>query len=184
MFIFITARVRSTREGTVFTGVCLFTFRGPSSRQGGGEGGRGVLPCPRSRWGDPIAGVQVEGGYPVPGPGGGGVSHPVNGGTLSQVQGGMPQGTPIQDWMGYPPGPDLGWGTPNPELDGVSPWSRPGMGYPQSRTGWGTPPPIQDWMGTPHPIRRQSSIANTRYVAGGMPLEFTQEDFLVNTVNI
>ena len=46
-----TARVRSTREGTVFTGVCLSTFRGgtylPASRQGGahllrsGPGGGG-----------------------------------------------------------------------------------------------------------------------------------------------
>ena len=40
---------------------------------------------------------------------------------------------------------------------------------PSTRTGWGTPPP---------PIR-QSSIASTCYAAGGMPLAFTQEDFLV-----
>ena len=36
----------------------------------------------------------------------------------------------------------------------------------------GVPPP-------PAPIRRQISIVNTCYAAGGMPLAFTQEDFLV-----
>ena len=70
---------------------------------------------------------------------------------------------PLQDWMGTPLRPDLGWGTP------------------PSMTGWGTPlPPIQDWMGCPRPTRRQSSITSTCYVAGSMPLVFTQEDFLVN----
>ena len=60
--------------------------------------------------------------------------------------------------------PFLGWGVPWPGLDGGE--------YPS-----------QIWMlggtlGTPPPIR-QSSIASTCYVAGGMPLAFTQEDFLV-----
>ena len=59
-------------------------------------------------------------------------------------------GTPNQDWMGYPP-TRSGW------------W-----GYPPTRTGWVTPSPI-----------RQSSKATTCYVAGGVPLAFTQEDFLV-----
>ena len=60
-------------------------------------------------------------------------------------------GIPLQARMGgYPP----------PGLDGVP---------PLSRTGWGTP----------SPIGRQSSIASTCYTAGGMPLAFTQEDFLV-----
>ena len=44
---------------------------------------------------------------------------------------------------------------------------------PPTMTGWGTP--HHDWMGYP-PI---TSIASTCYVAGGMPLAFTQEDFLV-----
>ena len=41
-------------------------------------------------------------------------------------------------------------------------------------------PPCPGLDGVPHPpVRRQSSIASTYYVAGGMPLAFTQEDFLV-----
>ena len=48
-------------------------------------------------------------------------------------------------------------------------------GYP------GIPPrPGLDDRGTPPPIR-QSSIASTCYAAGGVPLAFTQEDFLVLT---
>ena len=53
-----------------------------------------------------------------------------------------------------------GWGLP-----GVPP-PRPEMGYPPDLR-WGTPPPIT-----------QSSIASTCYAAGGVPLVFTQEDFL------
>ena len=89
-FYFITAHVQRTRKGTVFTGVCLLTFRG------------GV--------------------------------------------------TPSQVWM-------VG-GTPG--LDGG--------GYPRSGLWGGT-------LGTP-PFR-QNSIVSTCYPAGGMPLAFTQEDFLV-----
>ena len=83
----------------------------------------------------------------------------------------------------------------HPGLDGVPPlgmyWGTPPIGtgweypppsgldeVPPFRTGWGTPP-IQDWIGTLSPIRRQSSVASTCYAAGGMPLAFTQEDFLV-----
>ena len=62
--------------------------------------------------------------------------------------------------MGYPP--DLGWGTPQPWMG----YPRgPGMGYPPN-LGWDTPPP--------------PGIGSTCYVAGGMPLAFTQEDFLVS----
>ena len=146
--------------------------------------------------GNPVLMMRVGGGTPsqvwtrgnpFPGQGGGGIPH-------SQVWMG---GIPSHVWMGmgYPiPGLDGGggipsmcqcvflvlfdrdpggqgvlWGTlPCPGLDGVPPvqdW----MGY------------VQDWMGypTPRPVRRQSSIANTCYAAGGMPLAFTQEDFLV-----
>ena len=60
--------------------------------------------------------------------------------------------------------------------------------HPRSRWGGGSTPsqvqtggtPVQDWMGYPPlSIRRQISIASTCYAAGGIPLAFTQEDFLV-----
>ena len=81
---------------------------------------------------------------------------------LSQVQMGYPillmGGTPIQDQdRGYP-GVSPGWG-----LDRVP--HQDWMGVPLSRTGWGNP--------------SQISIASTCYAAGGMPLAFKQEDFLV-----
>ena len=62
----------------------------------------------------------------------------------------------------------MGWGVPQPGLNG--------RGYPIPGVGV----PSQVWMvgGTQPPIR-QSSIASTCYAAGGMPLAFTQEDFLV-----
>ena len=70
------------------------------------------------------------------------------------------------DWMGYPPQ----WldGIPHPHHD----W----MGYPPppTMTGWGTPPPPPP----PPPWFDPTSIASTCYTAGGMPLAFTQEDFL------
>ena len=71
------------------------------------------------------------------------------------------------------------------------PRSRWGGGYPISgldggfpiQDWMGYPPPIQCWTGTPPPpSRRQSSIASTCYAAGGMPLAFTQEDFLVFSI--
>ena len=52
------------------------------------------------------------------------------------------------------------------------------MGVPPSGQ-WGVPH-VTDG-GTP-PIRRQSSRASTCYTAGGMPLAFTQENFLVFTL--
>ena len=68
-----------------------------------------------------------------------------------------------------------------------------GGGYPHPANGEGTPiwltgvltggldgvPPHQDWMGVHPPIRRKSSRPSTFYVAGGVHLAFTQEDFLV-----
>ena len=75
-------------------------------------------------------------------------------------------------------------GTPQPGLDGGG-YPIPGLeggGYPiPGLDGGGVP---QVWMGggstlgTPPPIR-QNSIASTCYPAVGMPLAFTQEDFLV-----
>ena len=53
----------------------------------------------------------------------------------------------------------MGGGTPFSGLDAA--------GGTQSRSG----------LGTPH---RQSSIASTCSASGGMPLKFTQEDFIVS----
>ena len=64
--------------------------------------------------------------------------------------------------MGYPPGPGMGYLPPDM-----------GWGTPQD-LGWGTTP--QTWDGVPP---RQVRIVNTCYAEGGMPLAFTQEDFLV-----
>ena len=91
------------------------------------------------------------GGYPISGLG--------RGGTPSQV-GGVPSprsgGYPVPGLGGYlVPGPG-GYPVPGPG------------GYPIPGLG-GTP-------GTPP---RQSSTASTCYAAGGVPLAFTQEDFLV-----
>ena len=99
---FITARVRSTTGGYVFTGVCLFNFRG---------------------------------GYPIP-------IHPYP----------------------YPSLSGRGGGVPDPALDG---------GGTPTLDGGGTP--------SPHPRVPPPGIASTcyGYAAGGVPLTFTQEDFLV-----
>ena len=94
--------------------------------------------------------VHILGGVPQSGLGGG--THPRSG------QGGT---HPRSGWGGYPI-PGLARGSPRPGT-GYSP--RPGMGYPPE-PGTGYPPPTWD-------------IASTCYVAGGMPLAFTQEDFLV-----
>ena len=91
--------------------------------------------------------------------------------------------TPSQVRMGGYPIPGLVWGVaPRPGLDGRggTPPARSGwwMGTPPAGSGWwgGTPPGL-DGVPPPTPIR-QSSIASTCYLAGGMPLAFTQEDFL------
>ena len=83
------------------------------------------------------------------------------------------------------PGLD-GGGVPRPGLDGG------GQGIPQSGLDGGGGYPSQVWMvgGVPQPGLdggrvpgvppiRQSSIASTCYPAGGPPLAFTQEDFLL-----
>ena len=101
----------------------------------------------------------------------------------------MVGGTPSQVWMvgGYLPTRSRWWGVPHPRS---ACWG----GTPPTRSGcWGIPPwPGLDgglvWMvggtwGTPPPPpMRQSSITSTCYAAGGMPLAFTQEDFLVSIV--
>ena len=65
-------------------------------------------------------------------------------------------------------------GTPRPGLDGGG---YPGYPRPGLVGGRGYPQPGLDGV-PPTPIR-QSSIASTCYPAGGMPLTFTQKDFLV-----
>ena len=81
-----------------------------------------------------------------------------SGGTPSQVcRGGVPH---LRSEVGGYPISGLG-GVPQSGLDGGYP------GYPPTLR-WGTPP-------------RQISIASTCYAVGGMPLAFTQEDFLVQT---
>ena len=106
-----------------------------------------------------------------------------------------PRGDPI---LGSTPARSGWWGVPHPRgypsqvlmvggTQGILPPSRPGLGTFHS-LGWGTPQPgmgypsAQTWDGVPPPTR-QSSIAITCYAAGGMPLAFTQEDFLVFSSN-
>ena len=85
------------REGTVFTGVCLFTFRAGVPHPA--DGGRG---------GNPIPGPG-RGRYPIPGPDGG---YPVSGG-----------GCPIPglDREVYPTQVHIGGGCSIPGLDGGYP---------------------------------------------------------------
>ena len=88
-------------------------------------------------------------------------------------------GYPIPGPGGVPHLADGEEGTPSQ----VSRWG----GISCSRSRWGVPnpagldgvPPCPGLDRVP-PIRRQSSLASTCYVEGGMPLTFTQEDFLVH----
>ena len=154
------------------------------------EGGGGT---PSQVWpggGDTPSQVWL-GGYPIPGlDRGGTLGTPLPSwlGTGSPWPGmGYPLnlgwGTPLT-WDGVPPPPDLGWGTPQPgtgyppDLGQGTP--QPGMGYPPRPGAWVSPPDLG--LGTPQdlgPGTSPLSIASTWYVAGGMPLAFTQEDFLV-----
>ena len=103
--------------------------------------------------GYPISGLD-GGGYPISGLDGGGVPHP---------RSGWWGGTPSQVWM-------VEGGHPIPGLDGG--------GYPvPPRSGWWEYPiPGLDGTGV------STSIASTCYIAGGMPLAFMQEDFLVQEI--
>ena len=118
------------------------------------SGGGGT---PSQVWvgGYPISGLG-GGGYPIPGPGPGG--YPVPG----------PGGYPIPSLGVYPiPGPQ---GYPIPGPGG---YPIPGLGEVLRVPS----PPNQVWI-------RQSSTASTSYAAGGVPLAFTQEDFLVLDIKI
>ena len=90
-----------------------------------------------------------------------GVPHPADGG------GGV---TPISGLDGRVPYP-ADRGTPSKIRKGVPP-SKISRGYPH---------PGLDWV-PPSPIRRQISIASNCYTVGGVPLAFTQEDFLVEEI--
>ena len=102
-----------------------------------------------------------------------GVPHPAVGGTPSSWRG-VPYpadgGYPIQLMGGTP---SSWWGVPHPAGGGV-PQPADG-GYPGRYTPLAGVPPTRGTTPPPH----QSSIACTCYAAGGMPLAFTQEDFLV-----
>ena len=83
------------------------------------------------------------------------------------------QGVPILPERGYPHPSQWGREYPHPVLMGV-PHPVPMGGYPHPRSG--SPPRQQEGGGgTPN----WNSIACTWQSAGGMPLAFTQEDFLV-----
>ena len=101
---------------------------------------------------------HLDGGYPIPGLGGGTPSQVWMGGyPIPGLDGGVPHpksgGTP-----GYPTPVRCGWwrrylGYPQPGLDGggypgVPPSWLDGV-PPPTMTGWGTP--HHDWMGTPPP---------------------------------
>ena len=105
---------------------------------------------------------HLGGGYPV---------QVQPGGYPSQVQvGGYPTlGTPCQTWSGGyptlgPPPSDLAGGSTPPQV----------------------PPPVRPWITPPHvrpgrgvPRQGDTPPSSTWYAAIGMPLAFTQEDFLV-----
>ena len=170
---------------------CLLSFYRPHPKDGGRYCFHFVCQFTSQGGGYPIPGL---GGYPIPGLARE-VPHPRSGleGTPSQVWSGgypisglargVPGVPPDQVRMGYSPRSGMGnpldmrWGTPQ-TWHGVPPWTwdgvppGPGMGYPLD-LGWGTP---QTWDRIP------PSIASTCYMAGGVPLAFTQEDFDVSFI--
>ena len=108
---------------------------------------------------------MVGKGYPHPRSGWWGEGYPIQvgmvGGTLGLDGGGYPISG--LDGGGYPRYPRTGW-VPHT----MTGWVPPTM------TGWSIPP---SWLdGVPPP---PLSIVSTCYVAGGMPLAFMQENFLV-----
>ena len=117
--------------------------------------------------------ILPNGGYPIlPDRG---IPSSQLGGTPSGQRRGLDGGIPHHwDWMGVPLAIGTGWGYPQSwDWMGVPP-HQDWIGYPLSRTGWGTPPlPHRD---------TESSMASSCYTAEGMPLAFTQEEFLVKLV--
>ena len=115
--------------------------------------------------------------------------HTLTGGgyAITGLGGGVPH--PRFGWWGVPQPCLDGGGVPRPGLDGGGTQGTPIRsgcwgGYPSQvlmaggYPGW-VPPTRSGWEGGTHPPIRQSSIASTCYAAGGVPLAFTQEDFLV-----
>ena len=109
----------------------------------------------------------------------------LDGGGGTPVRFGWWGGYPGQVWMVGVPQPGLdGGGVPRLGLDG-------GGGTPVRSGWWGGYPARSGWWGEgtlarsgwypryPPPPPLDSSIASTCYAASGMPLAFTQEDFLV-----
>ena len=135
--LLFTARVRSMREGNIYTWEWLSVHIA-----GGGT--------PSQVW---LGGPHPRSGL---------------GGTPSQV-GGVPPLT--RSGWGIPP--DLEWGTPRPKL-GYPPG--PGTGYPPPPPGPGTGYPPRPETGYPPPDLGYPppSTSSTWYMAGGMPLAFTQ----------
>ena len=92
-------------------------------------------------------------------------------------------GTPSQVWVGGTLARSGWWGdTPSQVWVGGTQPGLDGGGYPGQVWMVGVPQPGLDgggYPGYPPPPIRQSSIVSTCYAAGGMPLAFTQEDFLV-----
>ena len=149
LFFVFTDRVRSTREGNVFS-----------------------LSTPRGRWGTRARSspggypsqVQPGGGLPKPGPAGG-----------VPWSGGLPNGYPTLVTPPVRPG----WGT-----GGYPTLGTPGQPWPGGVRRWGgTPPqvpPIRSGWGVPQ-LGGGTPPSSTWYATVGMPLAFTQEDFLVCT---
>ena len=96
-----------------------------------------------------------------------GVPYVVDGGTPSQVLTG-----------GYLiPDPDGGYPIPGPDGGGTSSQVHTG-GTPHSGLDWVAP--VQDWMGFPSPCQDTDQHSGYLLHGGGVPLAFTQEDFLVS----
>ena len=91
---------------------------------------------------------------------------------------------------GYPPTIGTGWRYPPPNLGRGYPHADLGRGYPSVQIWERGTPPVQTWEGGTPPIQVRlggggtpnRNIACTCYAAGGMPIAFTQEDFLVLTM--
>ena len=156
---FFTARVRTTREGNIYTWKCLSVhfWGGGGTQSSLGHGGS-----------QSSLGWWEGGVYPI---------QPwMRGGSQSSLGQGVPnpawmgEGIPIQPWMGGPD-PALDRGYPNLEWGVSQPWMG---GYPSLGQG-----------GTPSLGGTQSlgipPIASTYYgfAVGGVSLAFMQEDFLV-----
>ena len=130
-----------------------------------------LLPPASEGWGKVMFSVCSHlGGYP----------YPIMLCNITQNAMGQPGGYPARSSRGGTlPGGTLAGGYPG---GGVTwPGGYPGWGYPgQGGTlaggypGWGVP-----WPGG---VPSQDNIGSTCYMAGSMPLAFTQEDFLVFVV--